>query len=74
MAQVCADNNTMAEHRNIHDIVTELRAHPDARAVIVWVDEDAGDFDPDTVNWEAVEDRCCEIGHDVIHDTGSPAT
>ena len=55
-------------------LVDQLRVHPECRALIVWVDADTGDFDPDTVDWGAVEDRCCEIGHDVIHDTGSPST
>ena len=41
-------------------------------AAILWVPEDCGDFDPDTVDWGAVEDRGVEIGHEVIDMTGSP--
>ena len=58
--------------RNMHDIVRELRAHPDCAAAIIWMPEDSGDLDPDTVDWGAVEDRGVEIGHEVIHMTGDP--
>ena len=62
----------MFDPTNFHHLVTALRNHPECRALVVWVDEDAGDFDPDTVDWDAVEDRSIETGHDVISWTGSP--
>lgn len=54
-------------------LVNALRRHPDCCALIVWEAADTGDLDPDTVDWDAVEDRGIEIGHEVIHMTGSPA-
>jgi len=57
--------------RNIHDIVEELRAHPDAMGVIVWMEADIpADIEPDSVNWGHVEDRCVELGNEVIWDLG----
>jgi len=61
--------------RNLHDIVTELRAHPDCVASIVWTAEDCpDDIEPDSVNWGSVEDRCIELGSEVIWDAGTLRT
>ena len=62
----------MTTHRHIHDIITELRSHPDCAALIVWTPQDADGLDPDTVDWRAMEDRGIEIGHEVMNWTGEP--
>ena len=60
------------EARRFHDLIGELRKHPLSAALIVWTDDDTPeDIDPETVDWGAVEDRCCEIGSEVIWDTGT---
>ena len=58
--------------RNLHDIIEELRHHPEALGVIVWVEGDCpDDIEPDSVNWGHVEDRCIELGNEVIWDLGT---
>lgn len=60
------------EHRDIYDIFDELRAHPRAMAVIIWMEEDIpDDIEPDSVNWRRVVDRCIELGNEVISDIGT---
>lgn len=58
--------------RDFHDIVSELRQHPEALAVIVWTEFDIpDDIEPDSINWDHVEDRSIELGNEVIWDLGT---
>lgn len=53
-------------------LVDKLRLHPECRCLIIWTDKDTGHIHPDTVDWQAVEDRGTEAGFNAIYLTGNP--